>query len=202
MVWRPGPTARSKPVAWMLLPTDGEGTPTELATWSMLALEKSSFEIVRSGAAKGLATMRIPRDYEQAVEEWCERDSKWTGTTRVVAFDCLECGSCCRDNRVVLYDEDYARWKQAGRDDLFGKPYLRNVKGIVMLRLRNEEPKNCVHLKSDNKCGIYALRPSNCSTFPVGSEPCLESRREEMNEIDGAPLREPEDHFVPRFGRS
>jgi Fe-S-cluster containining protein len=198
MVWRRGTSKR--PVAWMLLPTDAEGTPTELATWSMLALEKSSFEIVRAGAAKGLATMRIPRDYEQAVEEWCERDSKWSGTTRDVGFDCLECGSCCRDNRVILYDEDYARWKAAGRDDLFGKPYLRNVKGIVMLRLRNDEEKNCVHLKSDNKCGIYAIRPYNCSSFPVGSEPCLESRREELDDIDGAPLREPEDRFVPRFG--
>ena len=199
MVWRAG-TGR-KPTAWMLLPANADGDVPELTMWSILALERNAFEIVKRGAAKGLATMRIPRDYEQAVEEWCERDSMWPGTSREVAFDCLECGSCCRDNRVVLYDEDYARWHAANRDDLAGRPYTRNVKGIVMLKLRNDRQKNCVHLHDDNKCGIYQYRPYNCSSFPVGCVRCLVSVRYDFNLIDGAPLREARDHFKPRLAQ-
>ena len=194
MVWRKGP---STPIAWMLAPCDAKGNIPELSLWSMLALEKSTYEVVTRGPAKGLAIMRIPRAYEQAVEEWCERDSMWTETTRWVEFDCLECGACCRDNKVVLYDEDYARWHAADRDDLAGRAYLRNEKGRVMLKLRRVEGKPCVHLLSDNKCHIYELRPFNCSSFPVGSEPCLESRRDGLKIVDGAPILPREESYYP-----
>lgn len=195
LVWKRGPAS---PIAWMLVPCDADGDVPELSFWSILALEKNTYELVRGGCAKGLAILRIPRAYEQAVEEWCERDSIWPGTTRDVAFDCLECGSCCRDNHVKLYDEDFTRWTDAGRDDLAGRAYLRTVKGRVMLRLRKDPQKSCVHLADDNKCNIYALRPFNCSSFPVGSEPCLESRRDEMNRVDGAPILPREMGFYPR----
>jgi hypothetical protein len=174
MVWRPGPT---KPVAWMLLPCGPEGEITELGLWSMLSLNKRNYEVIDSGPAKGLATMRIPRDYEAAVEAWCERDSKWPGATREIELDCVACSACCRANRVVLDDDDFARWRAAGRDDLRGRAYTRTSKGAVVLRLKAD--KTCVHLNG-TLCGIYTLRPDNCSLFPAGSEPCLQSRLEEF----------------------
>lgn len=174
MVWRPGP---SRPVAWMLLPCGPDGEITELAMWSLLALEKRNYTVIRRGPAKGLATMRIPRAYEEAVERWCERDSKWPGSTREIELDCTRCAACCRNNRVVLDEDDFARWRAAGRDELTSKAYTRTSKGVVVLRLKQD--KTCVHLQG-TLCGIYPLRPDNCSSFPVGSEPCLESRWQEF----------------------
>lgn len=175
IVWRPG--KGPKPVAWMLLPTGPDGELPELSFWSILALDKRKYELVDKGPAKGLATMRVPRALEYVVDEWCERDAKHMGTTRTIVLDCVKCAACCRENRVILYDDDFARWKQAGRDDLRGKAYTRNDKGDVVLRLKTED-KTCVHLNG-KFCGIYPLRPDNCSMFPAGSEPCLTSREVE-----------------------
>lgn len=175
MVWRPG--TGKKPVAWMLLPTDASGDLTELGFWSALALERNTYERLKSGPAKGLATLRIPRDFEHAVESWCERDSRWPGSTRAVQLDCLTCASCCKRNRVQLDDDDFARWHEADRDDLSQKPYTRTEKGITLVQLKKSG--DCVHLDGVY-CGIYALRPDNCRLFPVGSEPCLGARKEEL----------------------
>jgi Fe-S-cluster containining protein len=186
LLWRPGP---SSPVAWMLLPLDAEGDMPLMATWSMLALEKRRFDVVRRGPARGLATMRIPRDYETAVEGWCERDAMWPGATREIELDCVTCAACCRNNRVQLEPEDYALWRANDRKDLAGRAYTRRRDGQVLLRLRTDGA--CVHLQGA-LCDIYPLRPDACRVFPAGSEPCLESRREEFGANDG---------FEPNDGR-
>lgn len=178
MVWRKGP---ARPVAWMLLPCGPDGEVPELAFWSMLSLSKRAYDVIKRGPAKGLATMRIPRDYEDAVEQWCERDSRWPGATREIELDCMDCAACCTRNRVLLDEDDFARWRAAGREDLLGKAYVRKDKGKVVLRLRPDG--TCVHLQ-DKLCGIYALRPDNCSAFPAGSEPCLQSRLDEFGVVD------------------
>jgi Fe-S-cluster containining protein len=166
----------------MLLPCGDDGAVTELGYWSILALDKRRYQVIRSGRAKGLATSRIPRDLEYAVEEWCERDARWPGTTREVELDCTTCAACCKSNRVVLDDPDFRRWREAGRGDLAGKAYVRTDRGEVVLRLRKDD-KACVHLRG-TLCGIYAVRPDNCSLFPAGSEPCLGSRKEELDIVD------------------
>ena len=56
---------------------------------------------------------------------------------------------------------------------------VQTHRGEVVLRLRAED-KACVHLRG-TLCGIYTLRPDNCSVFPAGSEPCLGSRKEEFD---------------------
>lgn len=178
MLWRRG---TAKPVAWMLLPCTVDGALPELAFWSILGIDKRTWSAIPSGVAKGLATMRIPRDREWAVEEWCERDSKWQGSTRDVELDCLTCAACCIRNRVVLDADDLARWNAANRQDLAGKAYTRTVNGEVVLRLAPDG--GCVHLRG-KACSIYALRPDNCSVFPAGSEPCLASREEEFGWTD------------------
>lgn len=168
---------KGRPVAWMLLPCGPDGEMPELSFWTILALEKRAYEVVPSGLAKGLATLRAPRDLEATLESWCERDSAFAGATRRIVLDCVACAACCTKNRVVLYDEDFARWKAAGRDDLRGKAYTRTDKGEVVLKLRKSDG-GCVHLNG-TLCGIYTMRPDNCSMFPAGSEPCLTSREEE-----------------------
>ncbi len=103
---------------------------------------------------------------------------------RTIDLDCLECGACCKDNEVILNKADVARFKKGGRPELARPPYTRTKDGTLYLRLLKS--KDCRHLASDNKCGIYELRPLACSEFPVGSEPCLFSREEELGVTDGA----------------
>jgi Fe-S-cluster containining protein len=38
----------------------------------------------------------------------------------------------------------------------------------------------------DNRCAIYAIRPFNCSVFPVGSEACLAARESTLHVRDDA----------------
>jgi Fe-S-cluster containining protein len=178
LVWRKGP---AKPVGWIVVPCGPDGEVTELGYWSMLALDKRTYDVIPRGPAKGLATLRVPRDLEWAVEEWCERDAKWRGAMRELELDCVACSACCRRNRVELDADDFQRWHDAGRDDLRGRAYTRTDKGKVVLRLKKDG--GCVHLNG-TLCGIYSVRPDNCSMFPAGSEPCLGSREEEFGLVD------------------
>jgi hypothetical protein len=83
----------------------------------------------------------------------------------------------------MLLKQDIERFRQGGRHDLLARPYSRRTDGkLVLTLLRN---KACRHLGRDNKCGIYALRPDACSSFPVGSECCLFAREEELGVYDG-----------------
>lgn len=182
LVWRQ--TAQKQPSAWMLLPMEPDGTMTEFPYWAMMAVYRENFSPILRGTAKGLAWSRVQHCYEHEVESWCERDSMYEASSREVSFDCLECGACCTKNRVVLDDDDFARFREAGRDELQRKPWVRTVKGVKLMSL--EPNGRCVHLHNDNKCGIYEMRPDNCRWFPVGTEPCLIARREEHGWVDGA----------------
>jgi Fe-S-cluster containining protein len=73
-------------------------------------------------------------------------------------------------------------WRRAGRTDLLSQAYTRRSKGEVVLRLTANG--RCMHLGRGNRCGIYPLRPANCSVFPVGAEPCLSAREETLGIID------------------
>jgi hypothetical protein len=150
----------------------------------VLDLGRSEYVLARSGPFAGLAYLRVPHDCYSIVRDRVLRDSIHPKATRVLDLDCLECGSCCRDNRVVLDEKDVARFEDAGRGELARRPYAKRDDGQIVLVLRRD--KDCRHLAKDNKCGIYALRPSACSTFPVGSECCLSAREEEMGIVDGA----------------
>ena len=157
---------------------------SDLGRWSMLDLGRWRYTIVKTGALKGLAFMRVPRDCLDIVRHRAERDSILPGPTRNVSFDCLACGACCRDNRVILEKVDLERFRRANREDLAKKPYARREKdGRIVLVLRQD--KRCKHLARDNRCDIYELRPDSCSTFPVASECCLFAREDELGLVDG-----------------
>ncbi len=159
--------------------------PADLGYWAILDLGKSSWRVSLDGVLLGLAFMTIPADCIDIVRGWCTRDSIHEGPTRTLRLDCLECGACCRSNEVVLTRPDIKRFRDGGRPELAALPSARRRKdGKLVLRLL--AGGDCRNLGSDNKCGIYTLRPDACSEFPVGSECCLYARDVELGVLDGA----------------
>jgi Fe-S-cluster containining protein len=181
IVWESEKRAR------LVIPVPKKGDEGDLGLWSIMDLGKWRWRKIESGPLRGLASMIIPGDCYDIVRHRAERDSTLEGTTREVDFDCLACGACCKDNEVVLYDVDVRRLKKGGREDLTRPPFARKDKeGRLVFTLKKTKAKECKHLGSDNKCGVYELRPDACSTFPVGSECCLFARETELGIVDGA----------------
>jgi Fe-S-cluster containining protein len=169
--------------AHLVLPVPDESDDHDLALWSLLDLGKQKWDVIKRGALRGLATALVPRDCIEVVRHRAERDSIFEGSTRELDLDCLACGACCKDNYVVLTKVDLDRFAEARRQELGRAPYTKKLNGKLVLKLLRS--KNCRHLAPDNKCGIYAIRPDACSTFPVASESCLFSREEELGITDG-----------------
>jgi Fe-S-cluster containining protein len=161
-----------------------DGDEHDLGWWSVLDLGRWEYEVALRGPFAGMGVLRIPHDCYTIVRDRVVRDSIHPKATRVLELDCLECGACCRDNRVELEDQDVARFDKAGRGELARAPYAKRDDGKIILVLQRD--KRCKHLGGDNKCAIYPLRPDACSTFPPGSECCLSSREEELGVVDGA----------------
>ena len=163
---------------------DKKGRITELGLWALLAIEQRRWRRVNDGPAKGLATARVPSDYEGSVLDWCDRDAVHEGSTRTIKLDCLECGACCHEANVLLDHDDFARWKKGGRPDLISSAYIKRARdGKVTLRFASDG--RCQQLGQDNKCAIYLIRPDNCSAFVVGSEACLAAREDTLRLRDG-----------------
>jgi hypothetical protein len=157
---------------------------SDLGWWSALDLGRSVYSLATRGLFAGFAYVRVPHDCYGIVRQRVVRDSVHPEPTRSILLDCLACAACCKDNRVELEDEDITRFQRAGRGELSRPPYARRQDGTVVLVLRRDG--RCKHLAGDNRCGIYAMRPNACRTFPPGSECCLSSREEEMGIVDGA----------------
>ncbi len=106
------------------------------------------------------------------------------GGAKSTRFECVseECGSrCCRNNLVVLNEDDILRFEEAAisPDDSteriefndflkrIGAPTMPQFEGILVLILRKDEEGNCAFLNLDNgRCRIYASRPFFCREFP------------------------------------
>lgn len=171
--------------ARLVFPVPVEGDLHDLGAWSVYDLGKRRWTVEKQGPFRGLATSLVPPDCLWIVKRRIERDSIHPKATRRVAFDCLECGACCKDNDVALEPADVARIVSAGRPELVRPPLARRARtGLVHLRLLPDG--RCRHLGRDNKCGIYSIRPGACSEFPVASECCLYAREDELGLIDGA----------------
>ncbi len=170
----------------LLLTPGDDGDISEPGRWAVLSLEQQKFRRVGAGLASGLYRANVMPHALEAVLDWCERDSIHQGPTRPLSLDCLACGACCVDANVLLDQDDLDRWDEAGREDLHGKGYVKRAKdGKITLKFMKDG--RCQHLLADLKCHIYALRPFNCSVFPVGSEACLAARESTLNLRDGAP---------------
>jgi hypothetical protein len=170
--------------AQLLIPCPDEDDPKDLAFHAILDLGKQRYRVSTRGVTKGLAVTLVPRDCNGIVRDRIERDKVFRGATRKVRLDCISCAACCYSNRVVLDEADMERFRRGGRAQFAQRPYVRRSQGQIVLRLAPD--RACLHLDADNLCGIYAIRPDMCRTFPVGSECCLSARAEEHGLYDGA----------------
>ncbi|AKT38302.1 YkgJ family cysteine cluster protein [Chondromyces crocatus] len=170
----------------VLLGVDASGSVTALGLWALLAIGQRRWARVEAGAARGLASAVVGARQVGSVLDWCDRDGVHEGATREILLDCLACAACCRDGRVVLDDEDLARFEAAGRAELGGSVFVRRAGGKAVLRLASDG--RCKHLEEERRCAIYAIRPGNCRAFLMGSEACLAAREETLGLRDGAPL--------------
>jgi hypothetical protein len=150
-----------------------KGDEGDLGWWSALDIGRSDYLVARRGPFAGMAFIKVPHDCYGIMWERVARDSAHEGATREMELDCLACAACCKDVQ---------RFADGGRAELGRPPYARRADGKVVLVLRKD--KRCKHLAGDNRCGIYAIRPDACSTFPAGSECCLSAREEEMGILD------------------
>lgn len=164
------------PTRWTLLAPAPDGDIPELCFWAMMDLGVRAPRVITEGPSAGLAAANLTESMRGLVRRWTKRDKGFAGATTEERLDCMACGACCRRNKVVLDDDDFARWRDAGRPELGERPYVRRAKQKSLLVLRDDG--DCLHLQG-NACGIYPLRPDNCRAFPVGCEPCLSARLED-----------------------
>ena len=161
-----------------------EGDDADYGLWGVYDMGKWRWKVIERGALKGLAMINVPRDCLWIVKRRVERDSMHPGTTRKLVLDCTTCAACCQDNEVLLQKADLKRFEAAGRHDLTKAPYSRRRRdGKILLTLLPS--KRCRHLATDNRCGIYEIRPFACSEFPAGSECCLFAREDILKIVDG-----------------
>lgn len=158
---------------WVLWMPCEDGAISELSAWSLLDLDLGGFDEATEGEGAGMAFIELPEEVHGTVERWCERDSVYATSTVEEDLDCRACGMCCRDNEVLLDDDDLGRWRDANRPELSDDSCVRKVGERLALRVLSGG--DCVHLRG-NDCGIYELRPGNCAAFPAGSECCLSAR--------------------------
>jgi len=182
--------------AILVFQTPPEGDDDDFGAWAVFDMGKWTWNLHHTGALKGLSSTLVPRDCLWIVKRHTARDSIHSGATRKMDIDCTDCAACCRDNEVVLMPPDLQRFRDGGRPDLTKPPYAKRQKdGRILLTLL--ENKRCRHLKRDNRCGIYAIRPHACSEFPMGSECCLFAREDVLGLYDGLPPEVPEEKVVP-----
>lgn len=86
-------------------------------------------------------------------------------TPAALRFECTGCGDCCKVSGDVWMtaDEaaDVARQRGVHADEIMD---VRVVEGGWRRLLRRQD--KCVLLSDDNRCGAYAARPMQCSTYP------------------------------------
>lgn len=180
VVW--GPSRSTRRAMLVFRSPRGLGV-RDLGYWAILDMDLRRWSTFARGPLRGLAFARVPEDCFDIVDERVTRDSIHPGSTRTMRLDCQTCAACCRDNRVEVYEPDLARFRRGGRPELGRDPYVRRDGDKLVLRLLRS--RDCRHLMGDKRCGIYALRPDSCRTFPPGSEGCLFSREEELGVVDG-----------------
>ena len=90
------------------------------------------------------------------------------------AVDCLRCAACCKNYSPRFKTPDIKRISRhlKMKESVFIDTYLRlDEDGDYVVK---QTP--CPFLKSDNRCSIYAVRPSDCERFPYTNEDVLINR--------------------------
>jgi Fe-S-cluster containining protein len=99
-------------------------------------------------------------------------------------FECVyaECESlCCKNNLVVLNEDDVAGFQKMGIETIdvteklnlneflgiLGSAPMNQLEGLDVIRLKTDENGNCVFLEpKKGECKIYEQRPYYCREFP------------------------------------
>ncbi len=99
---------------------------------------------------------------------------------------CDNCGACCRQLIVEVYDLDVLREQHLATADISG-----NTRGLsydaLMADLEQEGHclviagggEACKFLRGNNTCAIYPTRPNVCVAMQGGDEQCQEARAQE-----------------------
>ncbi|MCS6916724.1 MAG: YkgJ family cysteine cluster protein [Chitinophagales bacterium] len=79
-------------------------------------------------------------------------------------IDCLQCANCCRTAMAVFEKPDIRRISRhfGMSQQEFIKKYLRPHPDYEYLIRKLP----CAFLTDDNRCSIYAIRPTGCRTYP------------------------------------
>lgn len=89
-------------------------------------------------------------------------------------IDCLQCAACCKNYSPRFKTPDVKRIsKHLGlRESEFIETYLRvDEEGDFVVK-----STPCPFLGNDNRCTIYAVRPSDCARFPYTDEDVIVKR--------------------------
>lgn len=181
-----GRTGKLQLRAQLVTPVGNPENESDMHLFSVLDLGLQVAPPAARGVFEGLIVTRVPKRAHWVLERRVERDSINEGSTHVVAFDCMQCGACCKDNEVPLERRDRARLRNAGFASSLKAPLARRLDGKLALALVGKDAR-CVHLAHDNACGVYLARPDACRVFPMGSECCLHARESEFGYYDGLP---------------
>jgi Fe-S-cluster containining protein len=99
------------------------------------------------------------------------------------SYECDLCGACCKTKLVDVHEVDLLREPRLATQMLrLKEPGLDGEIGYLGCR----PDGSCSFLEGDNRCSIYATRPSVCVLFAAGSDECQEARK-----AIGLPLLEP-----------
>lgn len=100
-------------------------------------------------------------------------------------YECDGCGACCRTWRVFVTQSDAVR---ASRITVEGREIAEHLWNAEPVAPGEPEPlrwqlfplpfhEGCVFLGEDQRCGVYASRPTVCREFAAGSPRCQEARQ-------------------------
>ena len=90
-------------------------------------------------------------------------------------IDCLQCANCCRNYSPRFKTPDIKRLSKHLRmkeGDFIEKYLLLDNEGDYVA---NSKP--CPFLGEDNRCAVYAVRPSDCERFPYTDEDVIIKRQ-------------------------
>ena len=92
------------------------------------------------------------------------------------AYDCENCGACCRSFPIFASEAD-ARLEPRIRKETKQLPeHLAGDDKVFQLHPLPFQTR-CAFLQDDQLCRIYATRPQVCRRFEAGSPQCIEARR-------------------------
>ena len=90
-------------------------------------------------------------------------------------IDCIKCANCCKNYSPRFKTPDIKRIARhlKMKEGEFNENYLTlDAEGDYVVKT-----KPCPFLRTDNYCGIYEVRPSDCQRFPYTDEDVIVKRQ-------------------------